>query len=278
MKNIRFDNYHKQVKDILGHMVVNNQKVSDISMRLENYCNAARHNQFVTVHNAQEYEFSFKYGVKRALGFTDAEFTAKNLIGQTDRHRKISPIIHPDDICWYLHYGVLLYKLLSNAASSLNFDTDYAWFRFRIRNSKGQLLMAEYITLLHEVTSEGQLLSHLDVWTVLPLNNSDTFTPDFGFYTKKNFEKNATLFNKINEEQLGIRFTNREKEVAKKLMLGLTRKEVAGELAIGVGSVNTHVNNMKEKVNLYQSQIAPLKPISNITELLRFANAYKLLH
>lgn len=277
MKNIRFEKYHEQVKDILKLTDFKHQHDGDLNTRIENYCKALCHNQFITVLDAYRYEFTFSYGVKQALGHDSKDFTAKNLVGYNLPNSHTTSVIHPDDVSWYLHYGTLLYKILGALTSSIDFSSDHAWFKFRVRNKSDKWVVAEYITFLHETTSDGKLLSHLDIWTILPLTNPETFTPDFGFYTRENYDQNVNVFHQINEEQLGIKFSTREIEVAKALSMGYTRKEVAERLKIGPGSVNTHVNNMKEKTNTYQQQFGPNRKISNLTELLRFASAYKLL-
>lgn len=277
MKNIQFNRYHKEVKNILSQTTITGAVGSSAANRLETYCKVIRHNQFITVLDIENYDFTFKYGIEKVLGYSDSEFTARSLIGYTNTDKETHPIIHPDDVSWYLHYGVLLYKFLSNAHTTINFDTDYAWFRFRVKSWSGDFFMAEYITLLHEATPEGQILSHLDIWTILPIENTDTFVPDFGFYSRNNFEEHKLIFHEINEDILGIKFTDREIEVAKKIAMGYTRKEVADMLSVAVGSINTHVTNMKGKINHYLLQTPKPKSISNITELLRFATAYKLL-
>ena len=279
MKQTKFNKYHTQVNDILLNTDLRQNLDEGIADRLENYCKTLRHNQFVTVLNVKDYNFTFQCGVQKALGFDESEFTAKNLIGHGSSLsiNGSSSIIHPDDIAFYLHYGMLLYKLINKIIPQMHFSIDHAWFRFRLYSKTGELYVAEYTTFLHEATETGQMLSHVDIWTIHRPLTQDDFMPDFGFFTLQKFEEHKKYFFELNEEQLGIKFSPRQIAIVRKLALGLSRKETAAALGIGEGSINTHVNNMKAKVNNFRAQFASEKPISNVTELLRFARLYKLL-
>jgi DNA-binding CsgD family transcriptional regulator len=274
MKALSFETYHHQVKSALQHAQTVYKSGIDQQSFVAQYSSVLGANQFLTVFDLIDYKYVLHHGLTEVLGYSAEEFTELALIGHGGR----TPIIHHEDVPYYLHFGGLLHKVAATAKSPIELMKDYGWFRFRIRAKDGRLFAAHYLSFYFDLHKPTIPRSHIDVWSVVPIQEDARFQTDFGFFASHGFADTKAEFHRLNEEALGLRLTPQQARILSLLRDGLSRKQVAAELSIAEGSVDAHFTQIRTKVNdWFASHGQSSTQLSTAIQLIAFAEKYKLL-
>ncbi|MDX2010952.1 MAG: LuxR C-terminal-related transcriptional regulator [Myxococcaceae bacterium] len=273
MRPLTFSAYHRQVRVFLARARALGRSSSDLEDFLARYESVLAPNQFLTVFDVAAYRYTRHRRVREVLGYAPEEFTGLALIG----HGVDRPIIHPDDVPFYLHFGRLVHQLASVVPDPVVVLRDYGWFRFRLSHRNGALLAAYYLSFYFELDDERRPRSHVDIWSVTPLDVEARFEPDFGFFMANGFEGAKKTFHELNEAALGLRLTPQQSKIVTMLRAGLSRKEVAGRLHIAEGSVDSHFTTIRSNMNRFLERNGHAARVSSAIQLIAFAEKYKLL-
>lgn len=137
--------------------------------------------------------------------------------------------MHRDDVPDYLHFGGLVSPAAATTPGPIELMKDYGWFRFRMRSKDGRLYAAHDLSFYFDLHKPTIPRSHIDVWSVVPIEEDARFHGDFGFFSFHAFAQTKAEFYRLNEAALGMRLTPQQARVLTLLRDGLSRKQVAAE-------------------------------------------------
>ena len=163
-----------------------------------------------------------------------------------DGHQPVVEVIHPDDI----YYGLLVRKKIYSILSSFSYKEKMnykAIHEMRVRNLRG-----EYIRII-----EQEQIVELDksgnVWLMLSVIDVDaSHEPEIIKSHLYNFKTGEQIFIDLSDK-LDEPLTNRELEVLRLMKQGLLSKEIANTLKVSINTVNTHRQNILQKLKANNS-------------------------
>ena len=163
-----------------------------------------------------------------------------------DGHRQVIQLIHPDDIDYGLLVRKKIYSILRSFsdAEKMNYK---AIHEMRIRNVRG-----EYIRII-EQEQVLELDKSGNIWLMLSVIDIDAnqeleITKSHLYNLKTGDQIFIDLSDTLNEP-----LTNRELEVLRLMKQGLLSKEIADTLQISINTVNSHRQNILQKLKANNS-------------------------
>lgn len=161
-------------------------------------------------------------------------------------HEPIIEVIHPDDI----YYGLLVRKkiyLLLKELSAKDKMKHKVVHEMRVKNTRG-----EYIRIIEQehvikLDKSGNIWLMLSVIDIDASHESET-TKSHLF----NFETGEQIFIDLSDT-LEEPLTNRELEVLRLMKQGLLSKEIAETLKVSINTVNSHRQNILQKLKANNS-------------------------
>lgn len=163
-----------------------------------------------------------------------------------DGHQPVVEVIHPDDIYYGLLVRKKIYSILRSFsdAEKMNYK---AIHEMRIRNVRG-----EYIRII-EQEQVLELDKSGNIWLMLSVIDIDAnqeleITKSHLYNLKTGDQIFIDLSDTLNEP-----LTNRELEVLRLMKQGLLSKEIADTLQISINTVNSHRQNILQKLKANNS-------------------------
>lgn len=161
-------------------------------------------------------------------------------------HKPAMEIIHPDDI----YYGLLVRKKIYSLLRALPVKDKKKYKviqEMRVKNTRG-----EYIRII-EQEQVIELDKSGNVWLMLSIidvdaNHESEITKGHLY----NFETGEQIFFDLSDT-LEIPLTNRELEVLGLMKKGMLSKEIAGILEVSINTVNSHRQNILQKLKANNS-------------------------
>lgn len=161
-------------------------------------------------------------------------------------HEPIIEIIHPDDI----YYGLLVRKKIYSLLKAFPAEEKLKHkvvHEMRVKNTRG-----EYIRIIEqehviELDKSGNIWLMLSVIDIDASHESET-TKSHLF----NFETGEQIFIDLSDT-LEEPLTNRELEVLRLMKQGLLSKEIAESLKVSINTVNSHRQNILQKLKANNS-------------------------
>lgn len=178
---------------------------------------------------------------------------------EKEGHSYIDSRVHPDDLVGLLESGIYYLRLAFYEVPKSEWKNYKVISDYRVKNAAGNYVrvIEQHISL--EVDKRGNVWLDL---SIMDLNPDQDVTIPFrsrlmNFKTGELFEYKPVVEADKNVTQL----SSREKEVLKLIATGLVSKQIADKLFISVNTVNTHRQNIIEKLN-----------VSNTAEAIRYAS------
>ena len=163
-----------------------------------------------------------------------------------DGHRQVIELIHPDDI----DYGLLVRKKIYSILRSFSNEEkrNYkAIHEMRIRNIRG-----EYIRII-EQEQVLELDKSGNIWLMLSVIDVDaSHESEITKSHLYNFKTGEQIFIDLSDT-LDEPLTNRELEVLRFMKKGLLSKEIAETLKVSINTVNSHRQNILQKLKANNS-------------------------
>lgn len=161
-------------------------------------------------------------------------------------HKPIIEVIHPDDIYYGLLVRKKIYSLLKKLSSKDKMKHKVI-HEMRVKNTRG-----EYIRIIEqehviELDKSGNIWLMLSVIDIDASHESET-TKSHLF----NFETGEQIFIDLSDT-LEEPLTNRELEVLRLMKQGLLSKEIAESLKVSINTVNSHRQNILQKLKANNS-------------------------
>lgn len=164
----------------------------------------------------------------------------------TDGHRPVLEIIHPDDI----YYGLLIREKVYSLLKEFSPEEKMKYkiiHEMRIKNIWG-----EYVRII-EQEQVIELDKSENIWLMLSVidmdASHDSEIPQSHLY---NFETGEQIFIDLSDT-LDEPLTNRESEVLQLMKQGLLSKEIAGILKVCINTINSHRQNILQKLKANNS-------------------------
>lgn len=161
-------------------------------------------------------------------------------------HKPIIEVIHPDDIYYGLLIRKKIYSLLKKLSSKDKMKHKVI-HEMRVKNKRG-----EYIRIIEQehvikLDKSGNIWLMLSVIDIDASHESET-TKSHLF----NFETGEQIFIDLSDT-LEESLTNRELEVLRLMKQGLLSKEIAESLKVSINTVNSHRQNILQKLKANNS-------------------------
>lgn len=161
-------------------------------------------------------------------------------------HEPVLKIIHPGDI----HYGLLVRKKIYSLLSSLSAEEKMKHkmvHEMRVKNVRG-----EYIRII-EQEQVIELDKSGDIWLMLSVIDVDaSHESEITKSHLYNFETREQIFIDLSDT-LEEPLTNRELSVLQLMKQGLLSKEIANSLNVSINTINTHRQNILQKLKANNS-------------------------
>lgn len=161
-------------------------------------------------------------------------------------HEPIIEVIHPDDIYYGLLVRKKIYSLLKELSAKDKMKHKVV-HEMRVKNTRG-----EYIRIIEQehvikLDKSGNIWLMLSVIDIDASHESET-TKSHLF----NFETGEQIFIDLSDT-LEEPLTNRELEVLRLMKQGLLSKEIAETLKVSINTVNSHRQNILQKLKANNS-------------------------
>ena len=163
-----------------------------------------------------------------------------------DGHQPVVEVIHPDDI----YYGLLVRKKIYSILSSFSNEEKMnykAIHEMRVRNLRGEYIRIIEQEQIVELDKSGNIWLMLSVIDVDASHESEIIKCHL-----YNFKTGEQIFIDLSDT-LDEPLTNRELEVLRLMKQGLLSKEIANTLKVSINTVNTHRQNILQKLKANNS-------------------------
>lgn len=163
-----------------------------------------------------------------------------------DGHQPVVEVIHPDDI----YYGLLVRKKIYSILSSFSNEEKMnykAIHEMRVRNLRGEYIRIIEQEQIVELDKSGNIWLMLSVIDVDASHESEIIKCHL-----YNFKTGEQIFIDLSDT-LDEPLTNRELEVLRLMKQGLLSKEIANILKVSINTVNTHRQNILQKLKANNS-------------------------
>lgn len=163
-----------------------------------------------------------------------------------DGHQPVVEVIHPDDI----YYGLLVRKKIYSILSSFSNEEKMnykAIHEMRVRNLRGEYIRIIEQEQVIELDKSGNIWLMLSVIDVDASHESEIIKSHL-----YNFKTGEQIFIDLSDT-LDEPLTNRELEVLRLMKQGLLSKEIANTLKVSINTVNTHRQNILQKLKANNS-------------------------
>ena len=161
-------------------------------------------------------------------------------------HQPVIEVIHPDDI----DYGLLVRKKIYSILRSFSNEEkrNYkAIHEMRIRNMRGEYIRIIEQEQVLELDKSGNIWLMLSVIDVDASHESEIIKSHL-----YNFKTGEQIFTDLSDT-LDEPLTNRELEVLRFMKKGLLSKEIAEALKVSINTVNSHRQNILQKLKANNS-------------------------
>lgn len=161
-------------------------------------------------------------------------------------HQPVIEVIHPDDI----DYGLLVRKKIYSILRSFSNEEkrNYkAIHEMRIRNTRGEYIRIIEQEQVLELDKSGNIWLMLSVIDVDASHESEIIKSHL-----YNFKTGELIFIDLSDT-LDEPLTNRELEVLRFMKKGLLSKEIAEALKVSINTVNSHRQNILQKLKANNS-------------------------
>ena len=163
-----------------------------------------------------------------------------------DGHQPVVEVIHPDDI----YYGLIVRKKIYSILSSFSNEEKMnykAIHEMRVRNLRGEYIRIIEQEQIVELDKSGNVWLMLSVIDVDASHESEIIKSHL-----YNFKTGEQIFIDLSDT-LDEPLTNRELEVLRLMKQGLLSKEIANTLKVSINTVNTHRQNILQKLKANNS-------------------------
>ena len=163
-----------------------------------------------------------------------------------DGHQPVVEVIHPDDI----YYGLIVRKKIYSILSSFSNEEKMnykAIHEMRVRNLRGEYIRIIEQEQVIELDKSGNIWLMLSVIDVDASHESEIIKSHL-----YNFKTGEQIFIDLSDT-LDEPLTNRELEVLRLMKQGLLSKEIANTLKVSINTVNTHRQNILQKLKANNS-------------------------
>lgn len=163
-----------------------------------------------------------------------------------DGHRQVIELIHPDDI----DYGLLVRKKIYSILSSFSNEEKMnykAIHEMRVRNLRGEYIRIIEQEQVIELDKTGNIWLMLSVIDVDASHESEIIKSHL-----YNFKTGEQIFIDLSDT-LDEPLTNRELEVLRLMKQGLLSKEIANTLKVSINTINSHRQNILQKLKANNS-------------------------
>ena len=163
-----------------------------------------------------------------------------------DGHQPVVEVIHPDDI----YYGLIVRKKIYSILSSFSNEEKMnykAIHEMRVRNLRGEYIRIIEQEQVIELDKSGNIWLMLSVIDVDASHESEIIKRHL-----YNFKTGEQIFIDLSDT-LDEPLTNRELEVLRLMKQGLLSKEIANTLKVSINTVNTHRQNILQKLKANNS-------------------------
>jgi Response regulator containing a CheY-like receiver domain and an HTH DNA-binding domain len=178
---------------------------------------------------------------------------------EKEGHHYIDSRVHPDDLIGLLESGIYYLQLAFNEVPKNEWKNYKVISDYRVKNKNGDYVRVIEQHICLEFTREGFVWLDLSIMDLSP--DQDLTIPFrsrlMNFKTGELFEYKPV----VDQNKNIIRLSIREKEVLKLIATGMVSKQIADKLFISVNTVNTHRQNIIEKLN-----------VSNTAEAIKYAS------
>ena len=176
---------------------------------------------------------------------------------EKEGHNYIDSRVHPDDLISLLESGIYYLDLAFNKVPNSEWKNYKVMSDYRVKNAQGNYVRVIEQHVCLEFDKRGNVWLDL---SIMDLNPDQDITLPFrsrlmNFKTGELFEYKPT-----DKAKAANTLSSREKEVLKLIATGMVSKQIADKLFISVNTVNTHRQNIIEKLN-----------VSNTAEAIRYA-------
>ncbi|HEY4784629.1 MAG TPA: LuxR C-terminal-related transcriptional regulator [Bacteroidales bacterium] len=191
-------------------------------------------------------------GFETQLGWSVDDITKEG-------HQYIDSRVHPDDLIQMLAAGIYYLRLAFFHVPHHEWKNYKVISDYRVKNAQGNYVRVIEQHICLEMDKHGNVWLDL---SIMDLNPDQDITVPFrsrlmNFRTGELFEYQDESSEKMAQVQL----SQREKEVLQLIATGMISKQIADKLFISVNTVNTHRQNIIEKLN-----------VSNTAEAIRYAS------
>lgn len=243
MKSLSIDEIEKEVENILptSEVLIDELDYSVIEQNKADWLKLSElTHSIVVVFNCCTKRFAFvSDNIPPAYGIDSKRLVLKG-------HESILEIVHPDDI----HHGLLVRKKIYSLLSSFSAEEKMKHkmvHEMRVKNVRG-----EYIRIIEqeqaiELDKSGNIWLMLSVIDVDASHESETTQSHL-----YNFETGEQLFIDLSDT-LDEPLTNRELSVLQLMKQGLLSKEIANYLNVSINTINTHRQNILQKLKANNS-------------------------
>lgn len=161
-------------------------------------------------------------------------------------HQPVIEVIHPDDIDYGLLVRKKIYSILRSFsdAEKMNYK---AIHEMRIRNMRGEYIRIIEQEQVLELDKSGNIWLMLSVIDVDASHESEIIKSHL-----YNFKTGEQIFIDLSDT-LDEPLTNRELEVLRFMKKGLLSKEIAEALKVSINTVNSHRQNILQKLKANNS-------------------------
>jgi DNA-binding CsgD family transcriptional regulator len=174
-------------------------------------------------------------------------------------HEYIDSRVHPDDLVNLLASGIYYLRMAFYDVPFKEWKNYKVMSDYRVKNSSGNYVrvIEQHVSL--EFDKHGNVWLDLSIMDLSPDQNiSDPFRSRLmNFKTGELFEYKS----EIKPNNTLSHLSDREKEVLKLIANGMVSKQIADKLFISVNTVNTHRQNIIDKLN-----------VSNTAGAIRYAS------
>lgn len=173
-------------------------------------------------------------------------------------HQYIDSRVHPDDLHGLLESGIYYLRMAFNEVPNNEWKNYKVMSDYRVKNAQGNYVRVIEQHVCLEFDKRGNVWLDL---SIMDLNPDQDLTIPFrsrlmNFKTGELFEYKPI----VDSEKIMNQLSFREKEVLKLISTGMVSKQIADKLFISVNTVNTHRQNIIEKLK-----------VSNTAEAIRYA-------
>ena len=178
---------------------------------------------------------------------------------EDEGHSYIDSRVHPDDLVHLLESGITYLKMAFFEIPKHEWKNYKVVNDYRVENSQGNYVRVIEQHLCLELDKDDNIWLDLSIMDLNP--DQDLKSPfrsrAMNFKTGETFD--YKLQSGVNERI--VKISKREKEVLKLIATGMGSKQIADQLFISVNTVNTHRQNIIEKLN-----------VSNTAEAISYAS------